>query len=127
MAVEKTFKKYGEEFNLMELTKSVCLYSRSRRGKVKGYEVMIITYRPPVVLGGKQIPGGDSLPSASQWGVFGWSFLATELKRATKRYHDTVKLRHNIDLAPARVIVRKPKTEQMLPLPPKRVLIRRAK
>ena len=80
------FTKYGDLFQLQVSNGKVAMYQRTRNGKPRGFEVVLIQTRPDGEINGKPIKGGECLPSASQWGVMGWSYLATEEEKAKARF-----------------------------------------
>ena len=92
--IQDSFIKYGDHFKLLERRGKVCIYQRTCNRQPRGYEVMVILDKPAAFLGGKFIPAGEGLPSASQWGVFGWSYLSCETDRAMTRF-ETVCKQHN--------------------------------
>ena len=92
-AIPYEFKKNGMFFSLQQRSGKVVMYAcrHHETGKPRGFEVMIIQIRPEGRIGGNVIRGGECLPSTSQWGVMGWSFLPTEEERATARFKKACK------------------------------------
>lgn len=80
------FKKYGEVFSMMMRNRDVVMYRRYRNGKLTGFEVLMIRYRHESKIGDNVIKAGECLPSSSQWGTFGWSFLKSEEKKALDKF-----------------------------------------
>lgn len=87
------YRKYGQLFTLRQRSGRVVLYASKNpdSGEARGFEVMVIQNRPAAVLNGKFFPACEALPSSSHWGVFGWSFLPTEEKRAIDKFANVCK------------------------------------
>ena len=81
------FDKYGQHFTQTRRVGNVVQYLRAKvNGEPVGCEVMVIRMRKESVLHGKVMAGGESLPSPSQWGTFGWSYLKGEEDKADQRF-----------------------------------------
>jgi hypothetical protein len=91
MTPSQEFKKYASTYKLLEHVGKVVLYSLSRGERLLGFEVMVMQHRQAAVLGGRELTGGDSLPSTSSWGQFGWSYLSTQQESAKSRFERACK------------------------------------
>lgn len=88
-----TFVKYREVFTLVKRIGNVCMFKRERQdGKSRQWEVMKIRQKPERVIDGKTIPAREALPSASEWGKLGKTFMdtPTDRQRAEERYQQWV-------------------------------------
>jgi hypothetical protein len=89
--IANAFNKYGSEYALVKREGRVALYSTSRDGKPTGHEIMVVQSRKSSMLKGREITAGDALPSASAWGIFGWTFGLSQEAACSDRFARTCK------------------------------------
>ena len=89
--LKEVFRKYGDEFKLLDRKGRVMLYELTRDGESRGWEVMVAQWKAEVVLSGKTVPAGWSFPASSQWGVAGWSYLPSEHALAVGKFKELLR------------------------------------
>ena len=86
--MKERFIKHGSEYRLLEKRGLICIYELWRGKAVRNYEVVVLQQRAACFLGRNFIPAAIVFPSASQWGVFGWTYLGTEREAALAKFAD---------------------------------------
>jgi len=100
--------QYGCTLTQIKRTGRALLYeARSPEGQPRGYEVMVARLKKPSLLRGAWMAGGESLPSPSTWGVFGWSYLPVELDRAEAKFATVCKRFNKPEVKPVHRIIRR--------------------
>jgi len=89
--LDSNFRSDGCDFTLIKRTGDVALFSKHKRGhKLTHYEVVIVQHMPAQTLpGGYNYPEREVMPTAEQWGTFGWTPF--DLTAAHKRFDATVR------------------------------------
>jgi hypothetical protein len=108
MKLPKIFCKHGNEYRQIDRRGMVAIYGLYRGGVLRDYDVVIIQNRAACFLGGRFIPAKEAYPSASQWGIFGWTYLAAEKGKAFAHF-ETCDKQLNKPRRVIRRIVRKAK------------------
>ncbi len=74
----ETYKEYTYDFKVLKRIDDVVIAEQSSEGKVVGYEVYKVQKAPPKEIYGKHYPAKEMSPSASQWGVYGFTVFTLE-------------------------------------------------
>lgn len=91
--IPKQFSKYGNVYEQVSREGDVVIYKYSKAGIVKGYEVAVIQNRKATEIAGNAVDAGEGLPSASMWGVLGWTYLPTQLEAAKRKFESLVNIK----------------------------------
>jgi hypothetical protein len=78
----KEFKHGGRAFRQLKRDGRVALYALSGAG----YEVVVVQRQAAREIHGYSFPECEVMPTTSQWGRYGWSYLASDLAGAERRY-----------------------------------------
>jgi hypothetical protein len=66
---------------------SVALYELyGPQGQLYGFEVVVVRIRRAEELFGRRYPERETYPGNEDWGTYGWSYLASDLPGAQKRF-----------------------------------------
>ncbi len=85
--LETELRIHGRTLRQLKRQGRVAMYEVLNAGAVLiGYEVVIVQIRPEEIFSGRSYPEREVLPRDSEWGFFGWSFQARDLKGAQKRF-----------------------------------------
>ena len=79
------FNRGGFTHELLERDGLVCLVKRSKP-KHWHYEVVKLQIRAPSEFQGRHFPEREKYPSDEEWGIYGFTYLASDLKSAQERY-----------------------------------------
>lgn len=72
--LEENFISKGFEHKQIEREGDLAIYKRNRVGSDKfHYEVIVIKDHPAYTISGVTIEAGETYPSATHFGVYGWS------------------------------------------------------
>lgn len=73
--LKTSFRSKGFDYWQLKRTGDVALYEQSKPELSEPrYEVVIVQRHETYVLGGREIPAAETMPSASAWGRFGWTY-----------------------------------------------------
>jgi hypothetical protein len=86
--------RFGDRFLLRQVRKEghIALYEKSKDGQPRGFEVVVLRIRPAETLFGRSYPLRESYPSNEDWGIYGWSYAATDLKGAQRRFERLLRM-----------------------------------
>lgn len=85
--LDRSVRKNGFHYNLIERTSNKAIYSQGFEGKIIGHEVFKIEVVKETVLFGKAIPEREKFPSDNDFGVTAWS-CGMDLDKAMQRYNE---------------------------------------
>jgi hypothetical protein len=83
----KEFRHAGRVFTQLKRQGRVAMYQLSGAG----IEVVVIQRRGAGEVCGRWYPDREVMPDVSNWGVYGWSYLATDLAGAERRYQSLLR------------------------------------
>ena len=95
------FTKYGDTFTELKREGKVVIYRRDFGSGSGGcFEVVVIQWQiGKIGPKGAPLPDGEVLPSSGKWGVFGWTYLSSQLEQAEAKFLEAVKREHEKELA----------------------------
>jgi hypothetical protein len=70
----KTYFKNGYQFNQVDRTGDVAIYSQSLDSKIIAYEVFKVQKLKERHINGGKIEAREACPSNEQWGTRGWTY-----------------------------------------------------
>jgi hypothetical protein len=82
-----TFVPDGFEFCQLRRAGQIALFVMARPGSTnQSYEVVIIQQRKEKCFDGRITPAHEALPSPSEWGRLGWTFLGRDFDFAVRKF-----------------------------------------
>ena len=79
------FRRDSFEHKLIKRSGLVCLVKRSKREHWH-YEVIKLRLEPDKERFGNFYPAHERYPSNEEWGIYGFTYMSTDLKGAEKRW-----------------------------------------
>ena len=68
------------------------IYEKFKGGQPRGFEVVILRIRAAEALFGRHYPERERYPSSEEWGTYGWSCMASDLKGAQRRLEELARM-----------------------------------
>ena len=68
------YNKNGYQFELVERTGDVAIYSQHLENRIVAYEVFEVQKYQERIIAGKIIPASEATPSNEQWGIKGYTY-----------------------------------------------------
>lgn len=83
--IPTTFRSDGFDFRQLKREGDVAMFVKGKPTHTReSYEVVIVQIVPTKTICGREVLEHEAMPSASDWGVQGWSYM--ELSAANKRF-----------------------------------------
>jgi hypothetical protein len=83
------FKAQNRTLKQIKRNGMVALYELyGAQGLLYGFEVAVIRVRKAHEAFGRQFPEMEGYPLNEEWGTYGFSYSASDLNGATKKFHD---------------------------------------
>lgn len=80
------FTAHKSTFKMLSRVGDTALYERSSKAGNKEWEVVKIRIKKEQTIGEYEYPEQEQYPSASQWGVYGWTSMS--LENAKKKFEE---------------------------------------